>query len=126
MKPLDKLTIVEKAKLLHELFPVDIISFIVFAKYYALVFIRDKIQVKQNWSAQDIPTSFDYWQNLVTDAQKRIEKYEHRMSVQSNLFADQLFDGNTANYSIECLRRFAASDKCNNPNMSLAIHMFFL
>jgi hypothetical protein len=126
MRPLKNMSIVDKAKVLHKLFPEDIIAFIVFEKFVAMAFQRDKESYRQNWHSKENRFNFDYWLTLVDDAKTRIERHEKEMAKESHFFAEQLFDGFTAHFSIYCLERFTASDKCHNQKIIQAIELLFV
>ena len=126
MRPLRNMSASDKAKLLHELFPEDIIAFIVFEKFVAMAFQRDNESYREKWHAEENRFNFDYWLTLVDDAKIRIERQEKEMARWSEVFAEQLFDGFTAYFSIYCLERFTASDKCHNQKMIQAIELLFV
>src|SRR5690349_18069065 len=125
MRPFQNMSAVDKARLLHKFFPDDVIAFIVFEKFTASAFQRDKETHRKNWTV-DKNFQFDFWLSIVDDAAARINRYELELTKRSSLFADQLFDGYTYFFTLSCLEKFINSDKCNNKKMAEAIRFFFL
>jgi hypothetical protein len=115
---------VDKAKLLHKLFPDDVIAFIVFEKFAATAFQRDKETHRKNWREDD-RFQFDFWLSIVDDAVKRIQRHELDLTKKSDLFADQLFEGYTYYFTLYCLEIFIESNKCTNDKMREAIKFLF-
>jgi hypothetical protein len=125
MRRFQNMSVVDKAKLLHKLFPDEIIAFIVFEKFTATAFQRDKESHRKNWTAEK-DFQFDFWLSIVDDAAERIHRYELELTKRSSLFADQLFDGYTYFFTLSCLEKFIQSDKCNSKKMAEAIRFLFL
>jgi len=125
MQPLNNLTHVEKAKLLFQFFPSEIPAFIVFEKWLAEKLILDKKTIEMEWGRENSPFTFPFWLSLAEDTVKRIEKNDTTLAQSSNRFADQLFDGYNAFFSIHCLNVFAKSQKCESKQFALAVELFF-
>jgi hypothetical protein len=123
MKALFHLNNVERAKILFELVPADIAAFIAFEKEMADFIVRDPEPLRKNW---DNPLfSLGVWVRLATDASTAIEKYGERLSKNSRLFTDQLFDGYTALFSAHCLQQFVQHEELKDPKFKAAVELFF-
>src|SRR3546814_9723566 len=60
-----------------------------------------------------VPT-FEFWHDLVKDAERRIERYGNRLHKRARLFADQLFDGQNALFAQYCLELYVGIRKHEN------------
>ena len=89
MKPLNKLSTVDRAKLLFELFPEEMPKFISFRIELTQAIIIDPAKLKSK--AIDQIHTTEFWQQLVNNAQTRLEQYGNRLAKQSRLFSEQLF-----------------------------------
>lgn len=122
MKPLDKLINVEKAKLLHELFPQEIPALLEYIRNMCLTIQEDK-QLIQRWNNGLL--TVEAWLSLVKEAMSKIEKYGKRMHTQSRLFADQMFDGYVALYTVHCLTLYTTTQKHGNKKFAQSIDLLF-
>jgi len=123
MKTLNKMTNVDKARLLHQWFPTQISSFVEFTEGMCKTIKQEEPLRRKKWTNGLI--SFDFWLHLVNNVQQAIQQYGSRLNVKSTLFADQLFDGYLAIYSAECLVQFANSIEADNKKFALAVNLFF-
>ncbi|HVW96685.1 MAG TPA: hypothetical protein VHA56_12015 [Mucilaginibacter sp.] len=123
MKPLDKLTNVEKGKLLHELFPDEIPAFLQFTTGICIAIREQEQSYRAHWDNGIY--SFDFWLSLVKEAQQKIEKYGSQLQRSSRLFAEQLFDGYIALYLVHCLLSYTTIRKHPNPKFTTAIDLLF-
>lgn len=104
MKPLDQLNIVERAKLLHDLFPECIPEFIEYAKRLASYTEDNAETIRKNWKEQLF--GFDLWLGYARDAKNRIEKQNSKLVKSSRLFSDQLFDGYLAFWTADAINKY--------------------
>jgi hypothetical protein len=124
MKPLEKLNNVEKAKLLHGLFRSEILYFLEFTEKLCETIREDEMNQRQNWSNDHI--DFDFWLHIVNQTERKIEQYGIKLSFNSKLFAEQLFDGYNAMYLSHCLLLYTNNDrKHKNEKFSMAINILF-
>lgn len=121
MKPLRTMNNVEKAKLLFELFPDEMPQFIAVMEEITNTVIKEPEALRSNWEGQMITVEF--WMQLARTAIQIIQKYSKRISKDSRLFADQLFDGYQSLYSAHCLHQYQKI--CSNQALVKAIDVFF-
>lgn len=123
MKPLEQLINVEKGKLLHELFPGEVPALLQYLKEMCSLINTDKDTIQAHWT-NGLLTA-DFWFNLSSNVDLIIDKYGTKLEKSSRLFADQLFDGYTAIYTIECIVKYAGSKPANKKFMN-AVAMLFM
>ena len=123
MKPLENLINVDKARLLHELFPKEIPALLEYINSMCLS-IQDDEQLTRNQWENGLLT-VEAWLSFVAEARSKINKYGKRLHTQSRLFADQLFDGYTALYMVHCMTLYTTTRKHNNRKFMLAIDLLF-
>ena len=123
MKTLTALNNVEKAKLLHELFPDEIPALLAFAKNLGLAIQEEQDRHRQKWDNGLF--SFDFWLNLIKEAETKINKYGDTMQGSSRLFADQLFDGYIAMYTVHCLIVYTTTRNHPNRKFTVAVDLLF-
>jgi hypothetical protein len=124
MKRLTQLTNVERARILFELFPDEISSFLQFQKAMTDNLVRDPGQLNENWDGQFF--TIDFWVGLAKDIQKVLNKYTHQLSKRSRLFADQLFDGYLALYSAHCLQQYVKYKQPEDQHFKYAVELLFM
>jgi hypothetical protein len=123
MKPLEQLINVEKGKLVHELFPDEMPALLQHIKETGSLIDRDKDEIKAHW--ENGLLTADFWFTLSNNANRIIDKYGAKLEKSSRLFADQLFDGYTAIYTVECIVKYASSKAANKKFMN-AVAMLFM
>ncbi|WPV02166.1 hypothetical protein SNE26_10300 [Mucilaginibacter sp. cycad4] len=89
MKPLNNLNNIEKAKLLHELFPDEIPQLLAEILAVCEDFRANKTAYSEQWQSGRLMT-FDNWLQLGEQAEKLILKYRKSMEKSSKVFAEQL------------------------------------
>ncbi len=124
MKPLDNLNNVERAKLLHELFPDKIPAILKFVKSLSITIEEEKEMLNSKWDNQLF--SFAFWLSLAKDAEKKIDQYGEKLHKSSRLFADQLFDGYAALYLAHCLIQLTSQQEHQNKKFAKAIELLFV
>jgi hypothetical protein len=124
MKSLELLCNTERARLLFDLFPHEIIPFVSFTKSVSETICNDPDYVKQQWEDQLL--TLECWLRLAGHARTTIERYKTRFAGSSRLVSDQLFDGYDALFAVHCLHGYAASEECRSENFKAAVTMFFL
>lgn len=123
MKPLEQLINVEKGKLLHELFPDEMPALLQHIKETCSLIDTDKDTIKARW--ENGLLTADFWFALSGNVNRIIGQYGAKLEKSSRLFADQLFDGYTAIYTVECIVRYASSKTANKKFMN-AVAMLFM
>lgn len=113
----------EKAKLLHDLFPAEIPGFIEFTAAMCRTIKEEEATQRERW--EDGLFSFDFWLGLVTEAETKIIRYGIKLDKSSGLFADQLFNGYLAVYAIHCLTIYTTVKQHPNRKFTLAVDLLF-
>lgn len=113
---------VEKGKFLADLLPEELPNIILFIEQETERFLKDQQHIKSGWTATLV--TVDFWYNLVDNVEKIIKKYGTKLSKNHRWFADQLFDGYDALFTIYCLVEYANKERCN-PKLKNAVHLFF-
>ena len=124
MKPLDNLNNVERAKLLHELFPNEVPAILKYVKSLSIITEEEKEMLNSKWDNQLF--SFSFWLSLAKNAQKKIDQYGEKLHKSSRLFAHQLFDGNAALCLAHCLIQFTSQQKHQNKKFAKAVELLFI
>jgi hypothetical protein len=123
MKPLNKQSNVEKAKLLFDLFPQEIPSFILFAKQITQA-INDHPENLKNKAIDQIHTT-DFWRNLASNANKKLDEYGDKLANRSRLFSVELFDDYNSIYACYCLHQYMISQKYKDRKFRTAVMLLF-
>jgi hypothetical protein len=123
MKPLTKLSNVERAKLLFELFPEEMPKFVDFIKDLTQAIIEDPSKLKSK-AIEQIHTT-EFWQELVNDTKGRLDKYGKRLAKRSKLFGDQLFEGYKSIYASYCLHQYITKTEGLNRKFRYAVLLLF-
>ena len=123
MKPLENLINVEKARLLHELFPQEIPALLEYVNDMCLTIQEDEQLTRNQW--ENGLLTVEAWLSFVEEVRNKIERYGKRMHKQSRLFADQLFDGHVAIYMVHCMTLYTTIRKHPTHKFSLAIDLLF-
>jgi hypothetical protein len=121
MKPLRNLNNVERAKLLFELFPDEMPQFLAVMEEITQKVLKDPDQLRTKWEGQLITVEF--WFQLIKKSIEINDKYGKKLSKNSKLFSDQLFDGYQALYSSHCLHQYRKI--CPNQALAKVIDAFF-
>ncbi len=123
MKPLEDLINVEKARLLHELFPQEIPALLEYTNSMCFTILKDEQAIRNQWENGLI--TIEAWLSFVEEVRNKIGKYGKRLHTQSRLFACQLFDGYTALYMVHCMLLYTTIRKHGNHKFVLAIDLLF-
>lgn len=123
MKPLHKMNSVEKAQLLHSLFPDEIPAFLDFVLGVGET-IREHEAMEREKMGKGIIT-FDFWLHLLKEAEDNIRHYGVRLHRKAGLFASQLFNGHQALYTIYCLQLLVEDKQHPNPKFTEAVRLLF-
>ncbi|RKR80669.1 hypothetical protein BDD43_0801 [Mucilaginibacter gracilis] len=124
MKPLENLNNVERAKLLHGLFPAEIPALLKYITGMSQTIAEEQEQIKATWQHPLIAVNL--WLSLAAEAERKISQYGDKLKKSSSLFADQLFDGYAAVYLVHCLIQYTTERKLNNQKFSKAVNLLFM
>jgi len=123
MKALAALNNVEKAKLLHSLFPDEIPGIIQFTNNMCATIKENETQQREHW--KNGLFGFDFWLSLLRSVETNIGKYGNKLEKSSGLFADQLFDGYNAMFTVHCLLVYTTQSKLPNTKLAKAVDLLF-
>ena len=123
MKSLEQLTNVDKAKLLHELFPAEMPQLV---DYYLGVseYVREHVEeLSKKW---DNPLmTLDAWVRLAEYVEQTIRKHGEKLHKSSRLFSDQLFGGYSALFTCHWTYQYITTQQKANRKFSLAVDILF-
>ena len=123
MKPLDKLSNIEKASLLHQLFPHEIPAFIEFVEGICEANIEQTEHNRRNWD--DAIYTFDLWQSLSNNVLASITEHRTRIAKRHKLFASELFEGFDAMFMVHCMALYTQVRKHPTPSFVQAVNLLF-
>jgi hypothetical protein len=123
MRPIEQLNNVEKAHLLHQLFPAEIPAFLKFVKGMCATLKEQEAADREHW--QNGLFTFDFWMQLVNQAETILLKYGNQLEKNSRLFSDQLFDGYLAMYLAYCLSIYTTQQVLPNEKFSKMTDLLF-
>jgi hypothetical protein len=123
MKPIYKMNNVDKALLLHQLFPEEIPAFVVYVQRVCQTIKEDENSEAQK--AEHAIIGFDFWLQLVDDTERRIERYGVQLHQRPKLFADLLFDGQNALLMQYCLKLYVGTRKHGNQSFTDLVTVLF-
>lgn len=123
MKLLENLTNVEKARLLHELFPQEIPALLEFTNNMRIAIQEDEQLARDQWKNGLLTVEARL--SFAEEVRSKIDKYRKKLHTHSRLFADQLFDGYHALYMVHCLTLYTTTHKHSNKKFVVAVDLFF-
>lgn len=123
LKKIKKMTIVERARMLHELFPDEIPGLINYVDGMCSTILEDTEANKELWKITVLP--FNLWLEQLKAVQNEIHTYREKLHQKSTLFADLLFDGYRACFLIDCLRIYISTQKHSNWKFSAMLEILF-
>lgn len=123
MKALNQFSNIEKAKLFHQLFPTEMPGLIDFVQGMCEAVKENQDLNRAEWNNGLF--SFDFWFSLAGNVHAAAEKHSVKLHKNSNLFADQLFDGYLACFTIHCIVTYTTVRKHENEKFVKAVDLFF-
>ena len=123
MQPLKMLNNVQKARLLHSLLIQEIPGFLGYLHELTETVLNDKERIKAEWKDQMF--GVDFWFELAGEVQRVMAKYPKDLYKIANVFADQLFDGYTAIFTVHALTLYVAHGKNAEPKFKPAVELLF-
>ncbi|WP_029280233.1 hypothetical protein [Pedobacter borealis] len=122
MKPIHELSTKKKAKMINQLFPIEIDNFITYLKIVAEETVDDNEELARVWGKQVLAVGF--WIKLAKKVSKVIDHYRNDVNPFPSLFADELCKVKlflfTHYYLCEYIQRDDHSEK-----FALAVKLFF-
>ncbi|WP_418501774.1 hypothetical protein [Flagellimonas sp.] len=122
MKSLKHRNNVEKAQLLAGLFPEEMPGILSDIAVRAQYLKEHREDLQKTWDNGLL--TFPFWEDLAQRVEQAMEKYQSRLLERPRLFADQLFDGYNALFTIDCIVKYAEAGNGSKP-FRLAVDMLF-
>lgn len=123
MKALRQMNNMDKGELLCRLFPEERANMLHCIETQYGYFIKNQTSIHEGWQQKGFFTAA-FWYRLVQDANKCISRYQKELCKRPRLFADQLFDGHNALFTVYCLIEYTDNEECNY-RLKQAIHLLF-
>lgn len=111
MQPLKLLNNVQKARLLHCLLLSEIPDFMSYLYEYTESVLDSQNELRESW--KESLFGVDFWFELAEDIKQKLERYAKDLRKSSNVFADQLFDGYSAIFTVHVLQQYTARNEAN-------------
>jgi len=121
MKALTELDNIDKAALLHELFPEEIPALLEFALNLAITIQEDGPINIWNKGMLHADISTDILATIIQSIQVERKALERRARV----FADHLFDGFRSLFTMYCIEQYITVRQHDNKKFSQCCHIFF-
>lgn len=122
MKPLTQLTNIEKAGLLHELFPQEIPAVLDYTCNMCHVILEDQ-SLLGGMSPYGLTS--EQWLVIATEIRGKTGTYKQQLERSSRVFAVQLFEGSKALFTVHCMRLYTMVRHHTNRKFSAAIDLLF-
>lgn len=110
MYPIQSLTNVHKAKLLHQLFPNEIPEFLEFTKLMAKMTAEQREQLDEGWSNPIFPLAT--WIAYAEQASRTIVKRQKSLCSSASVFSALLFSDLTACFMNHCILEYISHSDC--------------
>jgi hypothetical protein len=123
MQPLQLLTNVQKARLLHSLLINEIPEFLGYLNELTETILNEKESIAAGWKDQLF--GVDFWFELAEEVQKVMAKYIKELYKSSAVFADHLFGGYNAIFTAHALAQYVANGRHTDPKFKPAVDLLF-
>ncbi|MCJ8208128.1 hypothetical protein MUY27_00315 [Mucilaginibacter sp. RS28] len=123
MKPLHELVNIEKARLLHELFPQEMPQFLEYTLSVSEYVQQDEEKLRQQWQVQFF--TLEAWISLARNIESKIKKFSTQYQKSSKVFSEQLFDFPQAAFMTHCLGLYTSTQQLGNRKFTLAADLLF-
>ena len=110
---------VEKGKLLAILFPEQLAGILESIAHAYRYLCDNEESLRQEW--HNTLVTFDFWQGNAEGVQAAVNQYGARLTKSSSLFADQLFDGYYALFTIDCILKQAKDSENSKYRQAVAL-----
>lgn len=121
MKRLELINNIERARIMHMLFPDEMLDLIGCIDEISKEVIQTADEIRSTWSNKAITA--DFWIRLATKIQRRIVLYGDKLVRQNNRFSEELFDNYLAIFSAHCIHAYAG--KSDNVHFKAIATLFF-
>lgn len=122
-KPLQSLTIVQKARILHVLFRSEIPEFLSYLNELTETVLNGAAHPPEVWKEQC--TNIDLWFEMAENIQEKMARHQKVLYPDSKVFADKLFDEHSAKFCVYALNQYVALKKYSEPKFKPAIELLF-
>ncbi|MGN7820654.1 hypothetical protein HGH92_23515 [Chitinophaga varians] len=112
MPALNQMYNVHKAKLICELFPEEMPSFLDFTKALSDRITAAPDDLRKDWKENPI-IGPDHWLRYAAETSSIISEYGKKLAKSPKAFSDQLFDGMIALYTCHCLDQYVQHETTN-------------
>ncbi|MVN91463.1 hypothetical protein [Mucilaginibacter aquatilis] len=123
MQPLSILNNVQKARLLHSLLSSEIPRFLGYLRELTETVLSDQERIAAQWKDQMF--GVEMWFELARETQKVMARYPKDLRKSAPVFADQLFGGFMALFTVHALLQYTAQDRQDDPRFKLAVGLLF-
>lgn len=121
MKPIHKLRLQQKIKILYQLYPASIVDFTEYLKAMTIEAMDDREEIATRWGGNVVQQ--DYWILLAMKTFERIKHYGESFFYCRKLFTNQLFKGSVCLFTVHTLLKYAKTENCS-PKFALAVKLF--
>lgn len=121
MPALENLDFIERAMLLHQLFPSEIPALLQYVEDISRSVARD--MKASEWDHGNIP--FTMWISLAQNTSDNIVSYKGILEKDSSAFALQLFDGYKAIFAAHCIRLYADTEQRLHKKFTMMVQVLF-
>lgn len=119
MKPLQNLNNVEKGKLLAALFPEQVQGILESLQQACQYLTDNEDAIRSSWDNGFIP--FEFWYRVAGNVADAIVRNGKSLTKSSSLFADHLFDGHNALFTIDCIVKQAKHNESKKYRQAIAL-----
>lgn len=121
MKPIHKLKLHQKIKILYKLYPASIVEFTDYLKASAIETIDEREAEAATWGTNIVQQ--DYWVLLAMKTFDRIKQYGESFFYCRKLFTKQLFKGSVCLFTVHTLLQYAETENCS-PKFAQTVKLF--
>jgi len=123
MKTLREMTNLDKAVLIHNLFPEAMPKLIDFIAEFSASTRENEARNRKHWDSGFM--SFDYWLSLIVQVEAKIKRYGSKLHSSSKVFSDQLFENYLALYTNHAISTYVKVIEHPNPKFTIAVELIF-
>jgi len=122
MKPIQQLSLTEKAKFIHQLFPTQMPALIAYIKEFIQSVRLQERLYRKVWKAQG--SDFDHWYAALGVIEGIVDRAPAKLATRPAYFARRLFTGPIALVSAYCVVRYAELPANTGSKFHLAVDLF--